>query len=166
DAVEFFDIGAGIKRHPLNQSQNRSSAVQWWRGEMLNLLHQNSSFSGSALPSPFCSPVSCAALDDAVNPAALLLGRGEGEPELLFEGSREDATHGVALPARRTRYLIDRHTFGSTQHRDDLILLRGALCLGLSLRVGQHLHRRPQFVDQRVAVADFPALLDTGESIP
>ena len=55
DAVEFFDIGAGIKRHPLNQSQNRSSAVQWWRGEMLNLLHQNSSFSGlsSALRSPF-----------------------------------------------------------------------------------------------------------------
>src|SRR5258708_1983168 len=55
DAVDFFDIGAGIKRHPFNQSQNRSSAVQWWRGEMLNLLHQNSSFSGlsSALRSPF-----------------------------------------------------------------------------------------------------------------
>src|ERR1700736_5201754 len=115
---------------------------------------------------PFCSPVACAALDDAVNPAALLLGRGEGEAELLFEGSREDATHGVALPARRTRYLIDRHTFGSTQHRDDLILLRGALRLGLSLRVGQHFHRRPQFVDQCVAVADSPAFLDTGESIP
>src|ERR1700719_3045142 len=115
---------------------------------------------------PFCSLVSCAALDDAVNPAALLLGRGEGEAELLFEGSREDATHGVALPARRTRYLIDRHTFGSTQHRDDLILLRAALRLGLSLRVGQHLHRRPQFVDQCVAVADLLALLDTGESVP
>src|ERR1700680_3543305 len=115
---------------------------------------------------PFCPPVSCAALDDAVNPAALLLGRGEGEAELLFEGSREDATHGVALPARRTRYLIDRHTFGSTQHRDDPIMFRGALRLGLSLRGGQHLHRRPQFVDQCVAIGDLPALLNTGESIP
>src|ERR1700730_1341883 len=115
---------------------------------------------------PFCSPMSCAALDDAVDPAALLLDRGEGEAELLFEGSREDAAHGVALPARRTRYLIDRHAFGSTQHRDDLILLRGALRLGLAVRVGEHLHRRPQFVDQRVAVGGLPALLNTGESIP
>src|ERR1700724_414792 len=114
----------------------------------------------------FCSPVSCATLDDPVNPAALLLGRSEGEAELLFEGYREDATHGVALPARRTRYLIDCHTFGSTRHRDDLILIRVALRLGLSLRVGQHFHRRPQFVDQCVAVADLPAILDTGESIP
>ena len=47
DAFELFDVGTGIKRHPFNQRQNRSSAVQWWRGEMLNLLlHQNSSFSG------------------------------------------------------------------------------------------------------------------------
>src|ERR1700730_638120 len=115
---------------------------------------------------PFCSPVSCAALEDATHPAALFGGGAEGGAELLFEGSREDAAHGVALPARRTRYLIDRHTFGSTQHRDDLVLLRGALRLGPSLRVGPPLHLRPLFVDQRVAVGDLPALLNTGESIP
>src|SRR6202048_1859578 len=59
DAVEFFDICAGINRHPFDQSQNPSSAVQWWPGEMLNLLHQNSSFSSlsSALRSPLLAGV-------------------------------------------------------------------------------------------------------------
>src|SRR5207302_9836861 len=37
-------------------------------------------------------------LGDAVNPATLLLGRGKDEPELLLQGSREDAANGVTLP--------------------------------------------------------------------
>src|SRR5258708_2405292 len=82
--------------------------------------------SNSALGEPLsvAQLASCAWLDDAVDPATLLLGRGEGEPELLFEGSREDAAHSMALPARHAHHLINRHTFESTQHRDDLVLLR------------------------------------------
>ena len=33
-------------------------------------------------------------------------------------------------------------------------------------RVRQHLDCRPQLIDQRVAVADLLALLDTGQSVP
>src|SRR5215470_13059684 len=48
-------------------------------------------------------PVSyaCRAID-AVDAAALLLGRSNREPELLLQGAREDAAHGVALPSRDT----------------------------------------------------------------
>src|SRR5271169_156394 len=31
-AIELFDIGAGVKRHPFNQLQNRGGAIAWWRG--------------------------------------------------------------------------------------------------------------------------------------
>src|SRR4029077_12876758 len=32
-------------------------------------------------------------LGDAINPATLLLGRSEGQPELFLQGSREDAAN-------------------------------------------------------------------------
>jgi hypothetical protein len=51
-----------------------------------------------------------------------------------------------------------------TQHRDHLILLRGAFCAGLRLRVRQGLNRRPQLIDQRIAVADLLSLFDAGET--
>src|SRR5262249_56539812 len=60
---------------------------------------------------------------DAVDAAALLLGRSNRQPELLLQRSREDAAHGVALPSRGIRHLIDRSALGSTQHRNDLVLL-------------------------------------------
>src|SRR3954453_5651840 len=31
-AIELFDIGAGVKRYPFNQLQNRGGAIAWWRG--------------------------------------------------------------------------------------------------------------------------------------
>jgi hypothetical protein len=49
---------------------------------------------------------------------------------------------------------------------DPLRTLRRALRIKLWFRVRQHLDRRPQFVDQSVAVTDLPALLETGQSIP
>ena len=76
----------------------------------------------------------------------------------------EDAAHRVALPARRFRHLIDRCSLGSTQHRNDRILLRWTFGVGLRLR--QCLDRQPQLIDQRIAVADFPALFDIGQGVP
>src|SRR4029077_2530006 len=38
--------------------------------------------------------------------------------------------------------------------------------VGLRLRVRQHFNRRPQLIDQRIAVANFLALFDTGQSVP
>ena len=70
----------------------------------------------------------------------------------------------MPLPACGADHLIDRCTLGSTQHRNDLVLLRRALRVGLGLR--QRLDRRPQLIDQRSAVADFPALFDIGQSVP
>ena len=80
-------------------------------------------------------PASCADRHDAINPAALFRGRNEGQPELLLEGSREDATYRVTLPTRRACHLGNRDTLGSTQHRDHLGLLRGALRIWLALRI-------------------------------
>src|SRR6266850_2091414 len=34
-------------------------------------------------------------LGDAIDPTTLLLGRGEGQPELFLQGSREDAANGM-----------------------------------------------------------------------
>src|ERR1700674_5350236 len=41
-------------------------------------------------------------LGDAIDPAAILFGRGKGEPELLLQGSREDAARRVRLHPRKT----------------------------------------------------------------
>src|SRR6266404_1897212 len=49
-------------------------------------------------------------LGDAVDPAALLFGRGKSEPELFLQRSREDAANGMALPAGHARHLVDRCT--------------------------------------------------------
>jgi hypothetical protein len=54
-------------------------------------------------------------LGDAVDPAALLFGRSEGEAELLLQSPREDAAHRTALPARGARHFIDRCPFRSPQ---------------------------------------------------
>ena len=94
------------------------------------------------------------------------LCRGNRQPQLLLQGAREDAAHGVALPARRVCNFIDGRALGSPQHRDDLVLLRRALRVGLRLRVRQCLNGRPQLIDQRLAVADLSPLLDTGQSVP
>jgi hypothetical protein len=62
--------------------------------------------------------VSCACrFGDAVDAAAFLFGRGEGEPELLLQGAGEDAAHGVALPTRSARHFIDRCPLGASQRR-------------------------------------------------
>src|ERR1700730_15705501 len=57
-------------------------------------------------------------LGDAVDPAALLFGRGESEPEFFLQGSREDAANGMTLPAGHARHLVDRRPFGQPQHRN------------------------------------------------
>src|SRR4029077_10657285 len=61
---------------------------------------------------------------------------------------------------------VDRCTLGLTQHRNHHILLRGALRVGLRLRVRQQFDCRPQLIDQRVAVANLLPLFDTGQSVP
>src|SRR5436190_1657186 len=105
-------------------------------------------------------------LGDAINPATLLFGRSESQPELFPQGSREDAANGVTLPAGHARHLVDRCTLGLTQHCNHHVLLRGELRVGLRLRDRQHFNRRPQLIDQRVAVANFLSLFDTGQSVP
>src|SRR5258707_399286 len=105
-------------------------------------------------------------LADAVDPATLLLGRSEGQPELFLQGSREAAANRMTLPAGHARHLVDRCTLGLTQHCNHHVLLGGALRVGLRLRVRQHFNRRPQLIDQRVAVANFLSLFDAGQSVP
>ena len=46
------------------------------------------------------------------------------------------------------------------------VLLRGALWVGLRLRDRQQFDRRPQLIEQRVAVANLLSLFDTGQSVP
>src|SRR5260370_33797265 len=60
---------------------------------------------------------------NAVDPAALLLVRGEGEPELLLQGSREEAAHRVPLPTHTPRLLADGGPLGAAQPRHYLALL-------------------------------------------
>src|SRR6516164_5466867 len=103
---------------------------------------------------------------DAVDAAALLLRRGNRQPELFLQRAREHAADRMTLPARRTRHFVDGSPLGSTQHRDHFVLLRRALRVGLRLWVRQRLDGRPQLIDQRLAVANLPPFLDTGQSIP
>ena len=72
----------------------------------------------------------------------------------------------MTLPAGHARHLVDRCTLGLTQHCNHHVLLRGALRVGSRLRVRQQFNRRPQLIDQRIAVANFLALFDTGQSVP
>src|SRR6516165_3437379 len=102
-------------------------------------------------------------LGDAVDPAALLCGGSEGEAELLLQSPREDAAHRMALPTRGARHFVDRCPLGLSQHRNDLILLQWAL--RVAFWVWKGLDRRPQLIDQRIPVADFSPLFDTGQSI-
>src|SRR6516225_4552185 len=88
----------------------------------------------------------------------------QASPELLLQSSREDAAHRVALPTRGARHFVDRCPLELPQHRNDLILLRRALCVAFWVWKG--LDRRPQLIDQRIPVADFSSLFDTGQSIP
>src|SRR5262252_5850819 len=46
-------------------------------------------------------------LGDAVDAAAFLFGRSEGEAELFLQGSRKEAANGMTLPARYARHLVD-----------------------------------------------------------
>src|SRR6516162_9109763 len=103
---------------------------------------------------------------DAVDAAAFPFGGSNRQPELLLQGARKDAAHGVALPPGGARHLIDGCALGSPQHRNDLVLLRSALCVRLRLRVRQRLNGQPQLIDQRLAVADPPPLFDAGKSVP
>src|SRR5262249_49219820 len=68
-------------------------------------------------------PASGAGLGDPIDPAAFFLGRGQRQPKLLFEGSREHTPDSMTLPAGRAGDLIDCYTLGSSQHRDYLVLL-------------------------------------------
>jgi hypothetical protein len=83
---------------------------------------------------------------------------------VTLSGPTSNAAHGVPLPTRPVRHLIDCCPFGSAQHRNHRVLLRRALRVGLRLR--QDFNCRPQLIDQRVTVADFLALLDIGQSVP
>jgi hypothetical protein len=42
----------------------------------------------------------------------------EGEPELVLQGARADAAHGVALPTRGARHFINRCSLGATHPFD------------------------------------------------
>ena len=55
---------------------------------------------------------------------------------------------------------------GSTQHRNHRVLFRRALRVGRRFRLRQGLDRRPELIDQCLAVADLSPLLDPGKSIP
>src|SRR5262249_37441594 len=103
---------------------------------------------------------------DAVDPAALLFGRGKTKPELLLEGTREDAAYGMTLPPGGARHFIDRCPLGAPQHRNYAVLLRWPPRVGLRLRIGQGLDCRPQLIAQRCTVAELSSLLDTRQSIP
>src|SRR5947208_3232529 len=107
-------------------------------------------------------PDSCARLGDAVNPAAFFLGRDNREPELLFESAREHAAHGVRLPTGCRPYLVDGGALGPAQQRDHRGLLRGAR----RLRIRHGFQRRPQAIDQRLAIADLAQPIDTGQAVP
>src|SRR5215472_756431 len=119
-----------------------------------------------ALKLNFLSHGTLESRDLALDAPALLFGRGNRQPELLLQRTREDAAHGVALPTCGICRFIDGRSLGSPQHRDDLVLFRRALCVRFRLRVRQRLDGRPQLIDQRLAVADLPALFGTGQSIP
>src|SRR4029077_6984171 len=54
-------------------------------------------------------------LGDAVDPAALLLGRGKSEPELFLQRSREDTANGMTLPAGHARHFVDRWPRGKAR---------------------------------------------------
>src|ERR1700719_240301 len=103
---------------------------------------------------------------NAVDSPTLLLGRGEGQAELLLQGSRKEPPDCVPLPTHSARDFVDGRALGSLQHRNHRLLLRRALRLGWLVRVGQLLDRRPQLIDQCVAVADLLPLLDTGQRVP
>src|SRR6516165_3081642 len=103
---------------------------------------------------------------DAVDAAAFLFGGSNRQPELLLQGARKDAAHGVALPSGGTRHLVDGCALGSPQHGNDLVLHRWALCVRWRFRVRQRLDCRPQLIDQRLPVADLPPFFDTGKSVP
>ena len=47
-----------------------------------------------------------------------------------------------------------------------IVLLRGALGVRFRLRDRQQFDRRPQLIDQRIAVANSPSLCGTGQSVP
>jgi len=96
----------------------------------------------------------------------LLFGRGKREPELFLQGSREDAAHGMTLPAGHARHLVDRCPFRQPQHRNHHILLGVGLRVGLRLGVRQGLDCQPQLIDQRIAVANLLSLFDAGQSVP
>src|ERR1700732_581517 len=50
---------------------------------------------------------------NAVDPPTLLLGRGEGEAELLLQGSRKETAHCVPLPTHSARDFVDGRALGS-----------------------------------------------------
>jgi hypothetical protein len=79
-------------------------------------------------------------------------------PSFFFRVPEKDAAHRVTLPTGGARHLIDRGAFGSTQQRDHRVLLRPVLRVGCRLR--QQLDRRPQLIDQLLAVADLLPPLD------
>src|ERR1700716_2187544 len=68
---------------------------------------------------PPCAPdTASAGLGDAVDPAAFFLGRDNGKPELLLQGTREDTADGVWLPPRRRPHLVNRDALGPAQPPD------------------------------------------------
>ena len=80
-----------------------------------------------ALKLNFLSHGTLESRDLALDAPALLFGRGNRQPELLLQRTREDAAHGVALPTSGICHFIDGRSLGSPQHRDDLVLFRRAL---------------------------------------
>jgi hypothetical protein len=72
----------------------------------------------------------------------------------------------MTLPAGHARHLVDRCALGLTQHGNHHVLLGGALRVGSRLGIRQPFDRRPQLIDQALAVADLPPLIDTGQRVP
>src|SRR5437763_17003478 len=103
---------------------------------------------------------------NAVDPPTLLLGRGEGEAELLLQGSRKETAHRVPLPTHSAREFADGCALGSLQHCDHRLLLPWGLRVGLLAPAGPCLARRPPLIDPRAAVADRPPLPHLAPRVP
>src|ERR1700716_4267333 len=77
----------------------------------------------------------------------------------------------AAAPARqsahrRTTIAKPAGVRRSSPSLNDQVLALAIGNTGLRLRVRQHFDCRPQLIDQRVAVANFPSLFDAGQSVP
>jgi hypothetical protein len=102
----------------------------------------------------------------AMGKPIVVLKVGRSERTRRAVSTHTGAANGMTLPAGHARHLVHRCPLGQTQHRNHHVLLGGSLQVGLRLGIRQGLDCRPQLIDQRVAVANFLSLFDTGQSVP